>query len=81
MVFGIALLIVIYLLWVLLVKGALWKLIIGIAGWFGLYIALRLYIPESMHECFNSQGYSFSWAEVVPTFCLLMAMAYTKEEE
>jgi hypothetical protein len=79
-VFGICLLVAIYILWVLLVKGALWKIIVGIAGWFGMFIALRLYFPGAVHECLNFSGYSFSWSEVIPTVVVLLAMAYTKEE-
>lgn len=80
MLFGIVLLIAIYILYVLLVKGLLWKLILAIAGWFGLFIGLRFYVPQSKELCMVLSGYSFSWAEVIPTVVVLLAMAYTKDE-
>ena len=80
MLFGIALLVVIYILYVLLVKGLLWKLILAAAGWFGLFIGLRIYLPESKNVCLILSGHSFSWAVVIPTAVILLAMLCTKDE-
>lgn len=79
MIFGFLLLVVLYFLWILLVKGALWKLMIGFFGWLGMHWALQVYIPESKHVCLIVTGYTFSWSQVIPTIIVLMAMAYTKE--
>ena len=80
MIFGLALLVIIYFLWVLLVQGLLWKIILAIGGWFGIMVGLRIYMPDSAHECVQVSGYHLSWAVVIPTFIVLMAMAYTKDE-
>lgn len=80
MVFGIAMLIVIYILWVLFVKGALWKLILFGAGWFGIYIGLSMYVEGANHNVVTITGYDFSWAVVVPTVICLMALLTTKVE-
>lgn len=77
MVFGICLLIAIYLLYVLLVKGALWKIILGAFGWAGMYWWLKS-IPACNEHPFNND--TFSWAVVVPTIIVLLAMMSTKEE-
>lgn len=74
---AICLIIVLYLLYVLLVKGALWKIILAAFGWFGMYWYLNT-IPECHAHPFNND--SFSWAATIPTIVVLLAMAYTKEE-
>ena len=80
MEFGIVLLILIYGAYVLLVKGVLWKIIVAIFGWFGMFIFLEMYIPDSKAICLTFAGSSFSWSEVIPTIIVLLAMSYTKDE-
>jgi hypothetical protein len=80
MEFGIILLIIIYLVWVLLIKGLLWKIIIGVFGWFGIYVFLTNYISASTNECLLISNYSVSWAMIIPTLVLLLAASYTKED-
>lgn len=79
MVFGICLLVALYLLWVLLVKGALWKLILGIFGWLGMYWFLHAY-PILQHYPINIYGNTFSWAAIIPSVVVLLAMMHTKED-
>lgn len=79
MSFAVLLLIIIFIMWQLLVKGWLWKITIGIFGWFGIYWALLHYIPSSRHECLNIAGCSMSWSAAIPSFILIMSMFYTKE--
>lgn len=78
MEFGIAMLVVIYLLWLLLVKGALWKLILAGFGWFGIYVFLAIQFHLDKTSPFKDN--SFSWAAIVPTIIVLLALASTKEE-
>lgn len=78
MLFGIILLIVIFFLYQLLVKGILWKLIVAIFGWFGMFVALINYVPVSKQLCITISNYKFSWAEIIPTVIILLAMAYSK---
>ena len=65
-------------LWNLLTQGMLWKIIISIFGWIGLYQFLIQKFPETKQICFMFSNKTFSWAEIIPTFILLMAMLYSK---
>jgi hypothetical protein len=78
MVFAIGMLIVIYLLWVLLVKGALWKIILGAFGWFGLYVFLSTQWHLDKESPFKDNF--MSWAAIIPTVLVLLVMASTKDE-
>lgn len=80
MEFGIVLLILIYGTYVLLIKGILWKIIVAIFGWFGMFIFLEAYLPDSKAVCLTFTGSSFSWSEIIPTIIVLLAMSYTKDE-
>jgi len=80
MEFGIVLLIIIYGAYVLLIKGVLWKIIVGIFGWFGMFIFLEMYFPDSKADCLTFSNSSFSWSVVIPTIIVLLAMFYTKDE-
>ena len=78
MVFGLCALFAVYLLWVLLIKGALWKMALGFFGWLGMYWFLGSY--HDMQSCpLTVSGYTFSWAAIVPTVVVLLALAHTKE--
>jgi hypothetical protein len=77
MSFGICMLIGLYLLYVLLVKGALWKLILAGFGWAGMYSYLNS-IPVMHSHPFHND--TFSWAVIIPTLIVMLAAAYTKEE-
>jgi hypothetical protein len=77
--FSIFLLIVIIFLWKLLVEGLLWKIIIGIFGWIGLYTFISQSFHSSKNTCIVFAGSHFSWSIVIPTIILFMAMLYTKE--
>lgn len=79
MLYFILIIAIIFFLWNLLTQGLLWKIIIGIFGWIGIYKTLIEYMPQSKEICFIFSNKSFSWAEIIPTFILLMAMMYTKK--
>lgn len=79
MEFGILLLIIIYILYLLLVKGMLWKLIIAIFGWFGMYVFLQTYVFNSKSICLTFVGHNFSWSEIIPTIIVILAISYTKD--
>ena len=72
---AIILIVIIYFLYVLLVKGLLWKIILGIFGWLGMYWYLNTF--EAFHE-FPFNNDTISWAVAIPTIIVLLAMAYTK---
>lgn len=73
---AIALLVVLYIIYVLLIKGLLWKLILGVFGWLGMYWYLSG-ISACQSYPFNND--TFTWSSVIPTVVILLAMAYTKE--
>jgi hypothetical protein len=79
MIFWFAALIVIYITYLLLVKGFLWKLILFFAGWVGVYIILRTYFPTSGHIAMSFSGTTYSWAAVIPTCICILALATTRE--
>jgi hypothetical protein len=77
MIFGIVLLVVIYLLWVLLAEGLLWKLILFFAGWLGLY-TLLLTQPWAVATAIIIVGHAFSWAQVLPSIVCFLALLTTR---
>lgn len=79
MIFGILLLAVIISAYWLLVEGWLWRIILSVAGWFGIWIGLQYYYPQSKEICLHFSSYSFSWAAIIPTIIIILAMAYTKD--
>lgn len=80
MPFGILLLITIFGLYILLVRGALWKILVYVFGYFGMYIALVMYFPNSKHTCITFDHTPLSWAIVIPVIVILLALAYTHED-
>lgn len=76
MVFGICLLVAIYLLYVLLVKGALWKLVLGGFGMWGIWMWLSQF--QAMQVCpLNISGYTISWAAIIPIVIFILVLAHT----
>lgn len=79
--FGVMLLIAIYLLWKMFIDGWLFKIILFFAGWVGLYVILAASVDGAKNVAFTmSNGFSMSWAAVVPTIicflCLLCTRVY-----
>ena len=69
MAFWLIVLLVIYLLYVLLVQGALWKIILAVFGWLGMVaFMISLHNPDLTH-----------WATVIATVVVILAMSTTKE--
>lgn len=79
MVFGIGMLIFLYILYLLLVKGLLWKIIFVIFGWVGIWFYLKT-LPAFQVCPLNISDYKFSWAFIVPTILVMLVLAHTKEE-
>jgi hypothetical protein len=78
MIFGLILLFAIYLLYLLLIKGFLWKLIIFVGGWVGIYVILKAYIPEASKIAITIAGSQYSWAAVIPTIICILCLAHTE---
>lgn len=66
-------------MYVLFIKGALWKIIVIVFGWYGMFNALQIYFPSSRSICTRIIDHTFLWSEVIPTIIVLLALAYTKE--
>jgi len=78
MVFGIFLLLIIFIFWLLFIRGYLFKLILFIGGWIGIYGFLMLKVPESHSIAFMAAGHDYSWAFVIPTGICLMCLLTSK---
>lgn len=78
MIISAVLLIIIFALYKLLVEGWLWKIILGIFGWIGLYWALLEYFPESKNTCLTFQTWNICWAAAIASVVLIMAMFNTE---
>jgi uncharacterized membrane protein YeaQ/YmgE (transglycosylase-associated protein family) len=76
MIFGIALLIAIWILYKLLVQGFLWKIILGICGALMIHVLLWNNFPGT-----HSIGFvGLPWSAVIGIAVLLLAMMHTKSE-
>lgn len=74
----------IYIIWKLFIDGWLFKIILFIAGWFGLYVGLRAYVEGAgnIAVTFGKENpVSFTWAAVVPTIVCFLCLLCTKVEE
>lgn len=75
MILGI-LLVIIFILYFLLVKGVLWRMSVAtfsIFAFIGMKTFLLEHIASSQSECLIIAGHSASWAEVVPCVILILA--------
>lgn len=78
MVFGIFLLIFLFIAYKLLVEGLLWKIILLICGCFGLHYLILVNFPNSKTICFSLFDSQISWASVITAIILMLALANTK---
>lgn len=71
---------VIFALYLLLIKGLLWKLILGIGGVFGIYLYLEANVPSTTAQVFQDPSLAWiHWSLVIPCVVLMLALAHTKE--
>jgi hypothetical protein len=76
---GIFFLVIIAIAWFLFVAGFLWRLILFVGGWVGVYVLLRVYIPDSAHIALTLGSTPISWAAVIPTIICIMCLLTTKK--
>ena len=77
--FGIILLFVLYVLYKLFIDGWLFKIILFVAGWAGLYIGMLKYIDGSGKTAIIiGENTTVSWAVLVPTIICVLALLCTK---
>ena len=83
--FGLTLLAIIYTLWKLFVDGWLYKIILFFAGWFGLWVAMLVWVDGAKNVAITigtgPDPTTFTWAAVVPTVICFMALLHTKVQE
>jgi hypothetical protein len=79
MLFGALMLSIIGILWFLLVKGFLWKMILFFAGWVGIYFLLLRYVDGSNHIILTLGTYQMSWAALIPTVICFLCLLTTKD--
>lgn len=65
-------------LWVLISQGLVWKIIVGVFGWIGMYVAMSQIFPKLSETYFIIQNNKISCAIIIPSIILIMAMLYSK---
>jgi len=66
-----------WLFYVLILKGWMWKILVGIFGFFGMYIFLYDQFPDLRNQGLQMGSSIVSWCAIVPAVILLLAMGYT----
>ena len=66
--------------YLLFVKGFLWKSIVFFSSWVGIALFLQAKFQSSSQTFMNVMGVSFSWAWVISTVIVSLAMMTTKVE-
>jgi hypothetical protein len=79
--FAILLVVFFWAVYVLLIKGVLWKLLLVIFGWFGLFVFLGIYFPSTAIHGIIVADTLVPWNAVLPSFVVLLSLAYTKEND
>jgi hypothetical protein len=79
-VLGIVLLIAIYIVYKMFVDGWLFKSILFIAGWFGLYIFISG-MEGGGNTPMTVGSNSLSWAFIIPTVICFLALLCTRVED
>lgn len=79
MILALVALFVISIVWIFLIKGLLWKLILAIGAWFGI----RYFLNENFTWASKSGVIIFdnliTWGVIIPSLLIILAMANTKE--
>lgn len=78
MIFGLFLLGIIFLIWLLFIKGFLFKLILFCFGWFGLYAFLWNNLPNSHTTALTLGNNHLSWAFIIPSIICTLTLLTTK---
>jgi hypothetical protein len=79
-VVGLVLLAAIYALYKLFIDGWLFKIILFVAGWFGLYVAIYAFTESGSNTPMTVGHNSISWAFIIPTVICFLALLCTKVE-
>jgi hypothetical protein len=81
-IIGVSIIVIIYLLYLLIVKGLLWKILVFGFGWIGMYLCLRAFLPiESNLSCMTISECKITYAELVPSIIVLLALIYSHSND
>lgn len=80
MIIGILTLAILYAIYLLLIRGWLWKLILLVMGWVGIDYVLLNYVSGSHNTAIVFSGYSISWAAAIASGVCLMALLTTESK-
>jgi len=80
MIYGLILLLICWLLYLLLIKGYLYKLILLVFGWIGIFLILGIYFPITKSTGIIAFETMMEWRAVIPTIIVLLALVSTKIE-
>jgi len=72
---------IILAIYLLFVRGYLWKIIVFIFGWAGLHSFLSSNYEFGNTTFMTILGFNISWAIIIPTIILILAAATTKMKE
>jgi len=81
---AIILLLGIYVLYKLFIQGWLFKIALFFGGWFGIYMACRMYIDGAMKTAITvgtDNPVAFSYAAVIPSVICFLALLTTKVKD
>lgn len=70
----------IFFIWKLIAQGLIWKIIVGVFGWIGMYAAIIQFAPKLDKLYLTIGSNKISWSMLVPSFILVMAMLYTEND-
>ena len=77
---GLVLLVAIYVVYKLLITGWLYKSILFIFGWLGLYIVIYVFTENGSNTPMTVGSNSISWAFIIPTVICFLALLTTRTE-
>jgi hypothetical protein len=82
MIFGIFLLVCLFILWKLFAEGWLFKIILFCAGWVGLFVIMMAYTDCGKNTAVTlGNGTHLSWAFIVPSIICVLCLLFTRVKD
>jgi len=73
-----AIIFVLYVLYALFVKGALFRIILGVFAFIGMRGFLLVDFPSSAHMAIVAMDWGICYATIIPAIIIILTMATTK---
>jgi len=80
-IFGIILLIFLWIIFELFLRGWLFKIIVGGFAWFGMFLFLGMNYPETSHQGATIGDTLIPWCWIIPSVVILLAAGFSREKE